>query len=152
MYAYACMWCIFVCLCILFNPKTIKCKNKHCSNVMICNDHDRAVLFCLQLLERRKREKQPTKRHTQKTHNTIKQTSPICLYFLHSSSPMLSFHPFHLLTPFLVPFFSHIQFFFQGSIQPCIAERDGKVAPKKRNQTIASLIGGHGWVTKRKEK
>jgi len=152
LYAYACMWCIFVCLCILFNPKTIKCKNKHCSNVMICNDHDRAVLFCLQLLERRKRKKTTNKKtHTKDTqHNQTNK--PHLPFFLSSSSPMLSFHPFHLHTPFPVPFFSHIQFFFQSSIQSCIAERDGKVAPKKRNQTIASLIGGHGWVAKRKER
>jgi len=28
----------------------------------------------------------------------------------------------------------------------------GRLRQKKRNQTIASLIGGHGWVAKRKER
>merc|ERR1712166_353817 len=100
------MWCIFVCLCILFNPKTIKCKNKQCSNVMICNDHDRAVLFCLQLLERRKREKQPTKRHTQNTqHNpTNKPHLPLFFAFVLPHAFFSSVSSSHSFSrPFLYP-------------------------------------------------
>jgi len=152
LYAYACM--LYICLCVHpFQSKTIKFKNKHCSNVMICNDHDRAVLFCLQLLERRKREKQPTKRHTQKTHNTIKQTSPFCLFFCVRPPPCFLFIRF--IFSLLFSSLSFPTFSFSSKVvsnQPCIAERDGKVAPKTRNQTIASLIGGHGWVAKRKER
>jgi len=52
---------------------------------------------------------------------------------------MLSFHPFHLLTPFLVPFFSHIQFFFQSSIQPTVHRRKRWEGCAKNTQSNHSI-------------